>query len=243
MEIYSIIGTGLLTILGYITINYNQDVKMYFISLFINIIYYYTYLEKLVISIYNQVYKINNHLEEIQIITSTISLIKNGECKIVENELLQKDYENADIICNTSDICHIFPMNKHDLNKYSNTELKVFVLTMCSDFIINYSDYVSQISFIGITVIFENDPVEYSIKLKGDNFNFYVSGNVITSNIIWYLVNSQHGINKYGVSYKISIIDNNVNLVQYTEDNVIVINKSDYENMTLFSEDTMVKTE
>ena len=58
--------------------------------------------------------------------------------------------------------------------------------------------------------------------------NLYAVDNKINKYIIWYLVNQQHNLNYYGVSYSMQLMDHNVNISSHNEDASIIIQESGY---------------
>ena len=70
-----------------------------------------------------------------------------------------------------------------------------------------------------------------NIKLQEINYNYYVVNNEINSDIIWYLINEQFNIfsDLYDKNYTIHLIDQNVGMVDLTNRDKILLNKTDYK--------------
>jgi hypothetical protein len=121
-----------------------------------------------------------------------------------------------------------FPDNM-DLMIYSSSILSV-VVDVGDDEVewINNSNIKSDTEFINITVNFNNDPKQYDISLNTSAMNLYAVGNRINKYIIWYLAKLQHDVDRYGIPYSIQLMDNDVNIVNYTEYVTIVIRKDGY---------------
>jgi len=86
----------------------------------------------------------------------------------------------------------------------------------------------SEVAFINISVRFDDDSVQYDISLNTDDMNLYVVGNRIDKYMIWYLVKLQKSIDRYGYSYAIQLMDCDVNVANYSEREIIVIQPRGY---------------
>ena len=83
------------------------------------------------------------------------------------------------------------------------------------------SDGSSNISFITFDVTFKDDDNKheevtetFALNLvKGEKYTQL--GNKIDKNVIWYLIKKQYGVCKFGKSYVLHVIDNNVNMFTY----------------------------
>ena len=74
----------------------------------------------------------------------------------------------------------------------------------------------SDVSFILFNIVMNNTTI--SINLFGNNYNYYVSGNVIDNRFLWYFLNKHYNLNLTEplTNYTLNIIDNNVNIYAIT---------------------------
>jgi hypothetical protein len=74
----------------------------------------------------------------------------------------------------------------------------------------------SDVSFILFNIVMNNTTI--SLNLFGNNYNYYVSGNVIDNRFLWYFLNKHYNLNLTEplVNYTLNIIDNNVNIYAIT---------------------------
>ena len=70
----------------------------------------------------------------------------------------------------------------------------------------------SAVSFILFTIEINNTIT--SLNLVGDDYNYYVSGNVIDNQFLWYFLNKHYNLKLTSplINYTLNIIDNNVNI-------------------------------
>lgn len=70
-----------------------------------------------------------------------------------------------------------------------------------------------------------------NVKLQEENYNYYVVNNEIDSDIIWYLIHEQFDIysDSYDKKYIIHLIDQNVGMFDLTNEDKILLNKTDYK--------------
>ena len=74
----------------------------------------------------------------------------------------------------------------------------------------------SDVSFILFNIVMNNTTI--SLNLFGNNYNYYVSGNVIDARFLWYFLNKHYNLNLNEplINYALNIIDNNVNIYNIT---------------------------
>jgi len=74
----------------------------------------------------------------------------------------------------------------------------------------------SDVSFILFNIVMNNTTI--SLNLFGNNYNYYVSGNVIDNRFLWYFLNKHYNLNLTEplTNYTLNIIDNNVNIYAIT---------------------------
>lgn len=83
-------------------------------------------------------------------------------------------------------------------------------------------------SFMSLQLLYKDN--NYTIELKNDNHNFYIVNNVLDKQFFRYYL--KYFLNLDNVdddfSYKIELLDQDVNLVLLTDEDKIIINKQDY---------------
>lgn len=74
----------------------------------------------------------------------------------------------------------------------------------------------SDVSFILFNIVMNNTTI--SLNLFRNNYNYYVSGNVIDNRFLWYFLNKHYNLNLTEplTNYTLNIIDNNVNIYAIT---------------------------
>ena len=115
-------------------------------------------------------------------------------------------------------------INKKFFNKDDNYTIADFDYTLCT------------YSFISITMIVDSGlgddaSQSYPLTFSGELYNYYVVNNTFNKKVLFYLLNKQHGV-KYDTSlftYKLNIIDDNVNMICLSEKDVLVLKEDKYE--------------
>ena len=119
-------------------------------------------------------------------------------------------------------------INKMIFNKDDNYTIADFDYKLCT------------YSFISITMIVDSglgdDAGEsYPLTFSGELYNYYLVNNTFNKKILFYLLNKQHGV-KYDDStftYKLNIIDDNVNMISLCEKEVLILKEDTYEICSL----------
>ena len=113
---------------------------------------------------------------------------------------------------------------------YYTIKERTYIIDMCKFVYPPHTDDAPQrtTDFISISVQFKDESVEHVISFRTDTINLYISGNRINKYVVWYLIKCQLGIDRYGQSYSIKIMDHNVNIMKYTNCCVIVIQNDGY---------------
>jgi hypothetical protein len=91
-------------------------------------------------------------------------------------------------------------------------------------------DYkVSKISFMSIELEYENKI--HSINLKNNKYNYYIVNNCLNKMFFKYYIKNvlKTQINTDDFDYKLSIIDNNVNMITLLPNQYILILEDDYQ--------------
>jgi len=84
----------------------------------------------------------------------------------------------------------------------------------------------SEVSFILFNIVFTNGDATISLRLSGDDYNYYVCGNIIDSKFLWYFLNTHYQLNLTQplTNYSLNIIDNNINIHKVTYPEYVEIN-------------------
>ncbi len=114
-------------------------------------------------------------------------------------------------------------INKKFFNKDDNYTIADFDYKLCT------------YSFISITMIVdsglgEENTQSYPLTFSGELYNYYVVNNTFNKKVLFYLLNKQHGV-KYDDStftYKLNIIDDNVNMISLSEKEVLIFKEDVY---------------
>jgi hypothetical protein len=167
-------------------------------------------------------------------------LIKNLECCIEKQgiNIVIKNEEPMNynlmivsrFINNTDRKMMINYTNSHSLN--NNNEIK--------DFNNIYNCQETEYKFVAINLIYNEK--SYQIQLITDAYNFYIVDNIIDNIFLHYYLTTMlkvptENINKF--TYKLEIMDHNINMFSLTDTNYIILKKNDY---TVFEKDTMRET-
>lgn len=191
---------------------YKKTIKNRLFMWAANTIYYYTYVEhgvKKVASkyewLYNWIPYYSPHID-----SGRIQFIKGNKHVILERIPSQSSSEFDFAYYTIEGRSYILDMDKIVYPPHTDEALQ------------------NTDEFISISVQFKDDPTEHVISLHTDTINLYMNGNRITKYVVWYLVKSQLGIDMYGQSYSIQIMDHNVNILKYAEGCVIVIHNDGY---------------
>ena len=88
----------------------------------------------------------------------------------------------------------------------------------------------SNLKFISILITHNNNKT-HQIELKTENYNHYIVNNILNKYFfMYYLINILNiEINNDNFDYKISLIDHNVNVIELTPKDYIIIKENDYE--------------
>ena len=70
------------------------------------------------------------------------------------------------------------------------------------------------------------------INLKTDHGNYYLTNNVFHTSFIRYLLKNDYN-HDLSPNYKIIVLDQNVNFVEFDNENVIKLNKDNYEKQMI----------
>jgi len=158
----------------------------------------------------------------------------------VQQEDEDEKNENYLVIINDNKYTKTYDVSNNDvkynsiIHKDSNNTCCIYHTPLFPDIknIYELCDY----KFISMTIEITNSVDStlnktLNIKLQEINYNYYVVNNEINSDIIWYLINEQFNIfsDLYDKNYTIHLIDQNVGMVDLTNRDKILLNKTDYK--------------
>ncbi len=110
---------------------------------------------------------------------------------------------------------------------YDDNTNKVCFYRPINKLILDYE--ISNVSFISFKITLDNG-VEYNIKLKTKEYNFYVVNNEINFQFIKYYLNKYLDVRLLDTcEYTIHIVDENVNFVSVLKNDSILIKKDTYK--------------
>lgn len=92
-----------------------------------------------------------------------------------------------------------------------------------------FDDYKhSNIKFLSVELTYNN--TTHTINLKNEKENYYIVDNVFNANFFkYYLINVLNvEIDANQFDYKVSVIDHNVNMVELTSNDYLIMNENDY---------------
>jgi hypothetical protein len=164
--------------------------------------------------------KKNKILSE-KIINMLVLIDENGN-KINKIMSDKNNIEFIEVSCKKHNYAGLFLMDK-------NVETKCVNNVFYTSFPTTFEYKLSNISFMSIELEHENKI--YPIKLKNNNYNYYIVNNCLNQLFFKYyiknILNSQ--INTDTFDYKLSIIDNNVNIITLLHNQYILIMDNDYQ--------------
>ena len=165
--------------------------------------------------------KENKILTETIIINTFILIDANGN-KINEIMSNKNNIEFIKLECNKHNYSGLILMDKNNETKCVNN---VFYTSFPTTF-----DYkLSNISFMSIELEHENKI--HSINLKNNKYNYYIVNNCLNKMFFKYYIKNvlKTQINTDTFDYKLSIIDNNVNIITLLPNQYILILEDDYQ--------------
>jgi hypothetical protein len=180
------------------------------------------YISYFIKKIYNIINK--NNANEIDIVKDSVVIESCNKTSFIEKNSLNYDFIIFSDYDNISD-------SSNKINKV------IYYKDKDSNSVLDYNYKICKFSFISINIQFvqNNKEILETIKLSNDYENYYIVGNKINRIFISYLMKNNFNINLEEVNkYKITFIDNNVNVKNITENEQIIFNENDYE-ITKFS--------
>jgi hypothetical protein len=165
--------------------------------------------------------KENKILTETIIINTFILIDANGN-KINEIMSNKNNIEFIKLECNKHNYSGLVLMDK-------NTETKCVNNVFYTSFPTTFDYKLSNISFMSIELEHENKI--HSINLKNNKYNYYIVNNCLNKMFFKYYIKNvlKTQINTDTFDYKLSIIDNNVNIITLLPNQYILILEDDYQ--------------
>jgi hypothetical protein len=219
--------------------NLKEDLEPQMISLGYNLLYYYSlaqiYFNKFIKFVSPHIsllwIALINFLRENKLIdkqknVTLIEIYKGGQ--IVNNITINEP--------NTYNLLNIIgePINKDNYDFIIITERNIdykqndkIHYTELPQLLEDYK--YSNIRFFALDLTYKNET--HSIDLKNENCNHYIVNNVLNKEFFnYYLTNVLDvEIDKNNFDYKVALVDHNVNMVELTPNDYLIINENDYE--------------
>jgi hypothetical protein len=173
---------------------------------------------------------VNSLVEQLKSSNNIEVILSGNSVNYLNKESIYSNvpFENTFIIYSDSE-----PMscrtNKIIIHKFSkNTPKDVFNYKLC-----NYM-FISTILYLEVKSLVIN----YDLRLFCDGNNYFVANNKIDKYVICYILNQQKNITSSPESckYKLSIIDQNANIIELSEKDVLYLNEDNYEIVQVISE-------
>jgi len=179
-------------------------------------------------------------------INMRIEVYDNSTLKpLFERNLTKMSKDNLTCLDTLSDYTMIVTDLSED--NINNTKKIKKIMIICDTYLEKY-DFnfeLSDITFVALYLNYNNE--RYNINLKMNDFNFYVVGNIINKTFLqYYMKNILHNdifINtdteSLKSSYKLELMDHEVNIMSLTESQYIIIEKNGYnvEDANCYLED------
>jgi len=165
-----------------------------------------------------------SYLKENKILTekiiNTIVLIDANGNEI--NKIVTNNVEFIELACKKNNYSGLFLMDKKVETECVNN---VFYTSFPTTFDYN----ISKISFLSIELEHENKI--YSIHLKNNKYNYYIINNCLNQTFFKYYIKNiiKSSINEANFDYKVTIIDNNVNIITLFPNQCLLIREDDYQ--------------
>jgi len=180
---------------------------------------YIVYIEKFVFPYFNS----NIHSNNIEVIkdgevvnyTNTTNFVEPNKDLMdfmVYSNKIEKNMENIEEIADVTDD-KLMPINK------------VIYFNIPTNF--NYEK--CKYKFVSVIIEFSKDE-QYNLKLYNDYENYYIVNNRINKFILCYLIRKNYKIIKddFFISYKLTIIDHNILILNLNENDEILLNIDNY---------------
>jgi hypothetical protein len=235
-----------------------NNVKSLGIKFIYNLIYIYSFAQIKYNQLYNYALPFFNYPKKDCINIETRVELFNTEmhlCSIFDKKYFEPFEKLTDLSQELSNTINIQKFNKNliiisELSNATNTTNKCINKKIICSLDLENCDrkfVASEITFIALYLNY-ND-VRYNINLKTDNFNYYLVGNVINLDFLRYYVkyvlNDPAFIIKDTdtASYKLELMDHNVNMIELNAEQSIIIEKNGYNITNINNSDELIITD
>ena len=198
-----------------------------------NIIYYYTKVELSIAKLKNYLHKINVQIFGEQInsdmnpLTNTVEFIKNGNVILRSHSCgLAKDIQ----IFKSNNILYDFILYTHiETDKNTTYTNKIQLLNDNISLAYRRTNY----KFLTIECMLNTCDAEFKIYLQTSDYNFYIENAIINKPFIFFFLKEYHSrhINNITfdkLSYRLTIIDHNINCLTLNSDQKMTLQKDSY---------------
>ena len=152
--------------------------------------------------------------------------ISIDEIKLLKSKSEYNYYKNNKIIATSDSLTnrknYDFALCEHD----TNIDEKYTEIILCYNKIKKRNISICEKHFISI--YFTIDENDYEIKFNENNFNIYLTGNIVDYNIINYIMLDKFNVNISNVPYNLILIDNDSSVVELKETECIRFYKNRY---------------
>ena len=210
-----------------------EKMNNFTINIFYNLLYIYSIIQIKAIKIK-------------QIVTPYYEIVNDI---LIENSIIRYDnvksivsfYYNGDLLklieysfpCNQIFASNLVKPEKCDLitiEEVSSKDGSQFNVTCLHNISENINVSNSNIKFLSLECNYNN--TDFNIELRTSKYNFYMNDTIIDAHFIKYylknILNVNYYINDDNFTYTLNLIDHNVNCVQLSEADAIIIKKDDY---------------
>jgi len=196
-------------------------------------IFAYSFIELKAKKMYKQIKNnssVNSLVEQLKSSNNIEVVFNNSIVNHLNKETVYSKlpFENTFIIYSDSE-----PMtsrtNKMIIRNFSeNTPKDVFNYKLC-----NYM-FISTILYLEVKSLIVN----YDLRLFCDGNNYFVANNKIDKYVICYMLNQQKNVtfSPETCKYKLSIIDQNANMIELSEKDVLYLHEDNYEIIQVIGE-------
>lgn len=196
-------------------------------------IFAYSYIELKTKKMYKEIKNhpsVNSFAEQLKSSNNVEVILNSNSVNYLNKESIYSNvpFENTFIIYSDSE-----PMscrtNKIIIHKFSkNTPKDVFNYKLC-----NYI-FISTILYLEVKSLIIN----YDLSLFCDGNNYFVANNKIDKYVICYILNQQKNVTSSPETckYKLSIIDQNANMIELSEKDVLHLHEENYEIIQVVGE-------
>jgi hypothetical protein len=217
-----------------------NNIKSLGIKFIYNLIYIYSFAQIKCNQLYNYALPFFNDPKKDCVKSETRVELFNTEthlCSIFDKKYFEPFEKLTDLSQELSNTINIQKFNKNliIISELSNATNKCINKKIICSLDLENCDrkfVASEITFIALYLNY-ND-VRYNINLKTDNFNYYLVGNVINLDFLRYYVKYVLNDTTFIIkdtdtaSYKLELMDHNVNMIELNAEQSIIIEKNGY---------------